>query len=455
MFEKDKPKREASIRDFLRVVFRYKWVLVILFVVSTTVVAAINVRSPVLYESEARVLVRRGQLESMVDSRYRYLTWQEEVLSELESVKSYSVMARAREILKAKLEQKGLDRKPQIARGSVEVAVVKESNVLAISYLHRDPVFVVLVTDAVTEAYMEYREAAYDMEKLEDFFAEEIESVERQMEELRQTRSEFISAENLTFSTDEKHNLETKMSDNEIRLDEVRRSIQMKESILRSERQALEDEFTARIARNPNSSYGEISVIIQHKLKLASLRAERDAMAAQFTEKYPPLAGLISQIAALENELTSELKSKADLDEMDLRLLGDEERDLLSIMADTKAKLETLAEKEGQYQQMELDLESLQERYKDLKATQVKTKLSQATSPAWRVTLITPARRPIARKTKDYVRMALAPIFSVVVGLGLVFFIESLDHSIKSAADAEESLGLPVLASLYEMKKKV
>jgi capsular polysaccharide biosynthesis protein len=70
------------------------------------------------------------------------------------------------------------------------------------------------------------------------------------------------------------------------------------------------------------------------------------------------------------------------------------------------------------------------------------------------VTLITPARRPIARKTTDYVRMALAPIFSVVVGLGLIFFIESLDHSIKSPADAEESIGLPVLAALWEVKKK-
>ena len=49
--------------------------------------------------------------------------------------------------------------------------------------------------------------------------------------------------------------------------------------------------------------------------------------------------------------------------------------------------------------------------------------------------------------------MALAPIFSLVIGLGLVFFIESLDHSIKSPEDAEESIGLPVLATLWEMKK--
>ena len=453
MFEDEKPRREASIRDFLRIVFRYKWVLVILFVVSTVVVAAINVRSPVLYESEARVLVRRGQLENMVDARYRYLTWQEEVLSELEAVKSYSVLARAREILSSKLDEKGLDRKSLIARGYVQVDVIKESNVLAISYLHRDPVYVVLVADAVTEAYMEYRERTYDVEKLEAFFAEQIEEVQRQMDDLRNARGELVLTESLTFSEDEKHNLETRVANTKTKLEEVRRNIKAKQSVLRAEKQALEDGFTTRIPRDSQSSYGDISVIIQHKLKLAGLRGERDAMAVQFTEKYPHLMSLNSQIAALENELYNEIVSKIELDEMDLELLRGEENSLSATLTETEQKLQTLADKEGQYQQMQLDLASLENRYKNLRDTQVKTKMSQATSPAWRVTLITPARRPIAKKTKDYVRMALAPIFSLVIGLGLVFFIESLDHSIKSPEDAEESIGLPVLATLWEMKK--
>lgn len=453
MFEEETPRRETSIRDFLRVVFRHKWVLVILFVVSTVVVAAINVRSPVLYESEARVLVRRGQLENMVDARYRYLTWQEEVLSELETVKSYTVLARAREILKSKLEEKGLDRKAMIARGYVQVDVVKESNVLAISYLHRDPVYVVLVADAVTEAYMEYRETTYDVGKLEDFFSEEIESVQRQMDELRVARGELVTSENLSFSGEEKSNLHSKVETTEARLEEVRRQIDAKTLILQAERRALEDGFMTRIPRDPRSSYGDLNTVLQHKLNLAKLKSDRDAMAEQFTEKYPPLISLNSQIATLEQEIRNEIESKIELDELDLEVLKGEESSLMATLTEAEQKLRTLAEKEGSYEQMALDLESLEGRYKDLRDTQVKTKMSQATSPAWRVTLITPARKPVARKTKDYVRMALAPIFSLVVGLGLVFFMESLDHSIKSSADAEESTGLPVLATLWEMKK--
>jgi succinoglycan biosynthesis transport protein ExoP len=454
MFEEERGRRETSIRDFLRVVFRYKWVLVILFVVTTSVVALINVRSPVLYESEARVLVRRGQLENMVDARYRYLTWQEEVLSELETVKSQAVLDRARDILKLRLQEKGLERKPIIARGSVQADVVKESNVLSIAYLNRDPVYVVLVTDAIAEAYMQYRAMTYDVERLEEFFDSQIETAQMQMTETRSKMSEMVDAEGLTFSSDERHNFESKLNDTETELEEIKRKIELKEEILRAERQALEDGFITRIPRESGSSYGEISAILQHKVKLADLKSQRDAMAAQFTDKYPPLASLNSQIASLEDEIRGEVMNKIELDELDLRMLKSQQKDLGGTLLQTEAMLATLADKEGEYEQMQLDLVTIQDRYKELREAQIKTKLSQATSPAWRVTLITPASKPFARKTKDYVRMALTPLFSLIVGLGLIFFVESLDHSIKSAADAEDALGLPVLASLWEVKGK-
>ncbi len=451
--EGESQRRETSLRDFLRVIFKYKWVLLILFLVSTGVVAMINMRDPVLYESEARVLVRRGQLESMIDARYRYLTWEEEVLSELEAVKSHSVLSRARDILKEKLEEAGMDTRPLIARGYVEAAVVKESNVLAISYLHRDPVYVRMVCNAVTEAYMEYRENTYDVRDIEDFFSEQIEGVEREIEELRGTRADFVRAQGLTFSPYEMRHLEVRLNEAVMGLDDLRQKIEAKQSVLKAEKDALESGFTTRIPRDPHSSYGDMEVIFRHKLNLAELRSERDALAAQFTNKYPPLAALNSRIAVLENELRNEVIDKIRLDELDLELLKGDAASHRRTIQETEAILATLADKEGEYKQMQLKIDALQERYKELRESQIQTKVSHATRPAWRVTLITPASRPFARKTKDYVRMALAPIFSVVVGLVLISFVESLDHSIKDPEDAESVLGLPVLASLWEMKK--
>ena len=73
-----------------------------------------------------------------------------------------------------------------------------------------------------------------------------------------------------------------------------------------------------------------------------------------------------------------------------------------------------------------------------------------STSPYFEVTKLTSASEPVAKNTKDYVRLALAPILSFAVGLGLAFFAESLDHSVATAADVEERLGLPLLASVRE-----
>ena len=452
MYE-EKQAKEISVRDFLRVVFRHKWILITLFTVSTTVVAVMNIRSPVQYESQARVLVRRGQMESAVYARYRYLPWEEEISSELETVKSQAVLVRAEEILKDKLDEAGIDRRPIIVRRNVNVEVVMESNVLAISYLHSDPDMAQFGTDAVSRAYMEHYQEADNIERVNEFFAREIEGIEGELNGLREDRGEFLEKEKLTFSGNEQNQLERRIDEYRNKLKELRQEISKRETLLETQRRAIEDGFEARVPKLAGSSYGENTVIMQTKLELVRLKAERNAMAAQYTEKYPPLAALDKQIKVLESQLRSEVLDKINLDEMDLEILRSEEKMLTQDLEESEVKLLAILEKQGRYRQMELDLETLEDRYKQLKETEIQTKIAQATSPDWRVTLLTPASRAVAKKTKDYVRMALAPIFSLIIGLGLVFFVESIDHSIKSPADAEEALGIPVLASLWEIKK--
>jgi succinoglycan biosynthesis transport protein ExoP len=452
MLEEPKP-REVSIRDFLRVVFKQKWILITLFTVSTLVVAIMNIKSPVLYESQARVLVRRGQVENVVYARYRYLPWEEEISSELETVKSQAVLARARDIMKEKLEEAGLHKPPTIARSSVSVEVVKESNVLAISFLDRDPDIAQMGADAVTHAYMEYYQKAGDVARVDQFFQREIQSVEGQLEGLRADRGEFLESENLTFSPDEKKQLEDNIDSDKKKLDEIRGEIKKRETALGAQRKALEEGSMSRVPRVAESSYGDDSVLLQAKLELFRLKADRDAMAAQYTDKYPPLMAIDKQIAVVEGEIRTEIENKISLEELDLEILREQERSVSQSLGQSEEKLRSVVDNEGHYQQMELDLETLADRYKQLKDTEIQSKITQATSPDWRVTLLVPASKAIPRNTKDYVRMALAPVFSVVIGLGLAFFFESLDHSIKGPADVEEALGLPVLASLWMMKK--
>ncbi len=96
----------------------------------------------------------------------------------------------------------------------------------------------------------------------------------------------------------------------------------------------------------------------------------------------------------------------------------------------------------------------LSDNYSDLKKQHISSKVSRASNPEWSITLLAPASPGNQRKTRDYVRMALGPIFSLVIALGFSFFIDNLDHSIKNISEAEDILGFQVLSSFPDMERK-
>src|SRR5262245_53962736 len=81
----------AGARDFLAVVFRRKGIIAGLFLVVTLTVLIITVTRPVEYASYGRVLVKRGEQESVMNSARRIAGWEEELATEAQVVKSWSV----------------------------------------------------------------------------------------------------------------------------------------------------------------------------------------------------------------------------------------------------------------------------------------------------------------------------------------------------------------------------
>ena len=76
----------------------------------------------------------------------------------------------------------------------------------------------------------------------------------------------------------------------------------------------------------------------------------------------------------------------------------------------------------------------------------------QRVARASTVTLLNPAGAAVPKNTRDIVRLLLAPGFSLIVGVGLAFFIDGLDLTVRTAGQAEAYLDLPVLATLPERR---
>ena len=93
-------------------------------------------------------------------------------------------------------------------------------------------------------------------------------------------------------------------------------------------------------------------------------------------------------------------------------------------------------------------------RYDDYAKARDLARINSNTSQELNVVLLNPAGPGLAGNARDWVRLALAPAFSLVVGIGLAFFIDGLDMTVRTAGQAEEYLEIPVFATLSERRKR-
>lgn len=446
------PVRQATARDFLAIIFRQLWVIVTVFIIASLSVVIVSLRTPTSYESTSKVLVSRGRKQSALQPNLQVFTWEEELSSEIETVKSLPVAERAQKILDQWFREGRLNKKLRLSLSGVGSGVVGESNVVQISYSSRDAEACVPVTNAVTQAYMDYRRESNTVPFVNEFFRGEIATVDSAMTELKRQRDRYIQETGAIDPSEEQRTLYSLMQNTESDLAEVRQRLRLNRENLMQAKEHIRTHpdpdpaffFALDLGNQPNLS--------SLKSRMQDLEQEREKMASRMTPDHPEMQGILQSLNEVHQQIRDEASSCIAL--LDARRQADEERErsLVAQAAIYRTQLERIPFQESTLSQFEHEMTTLRDRYKELLGKEIQARIQQATTPDWTVTLFQPASRPIALRTTDYVRLALAPLLSLVVGLMLAFFLDSLDHSLKTASDIEEYLGIPVLASLPETR---
>lgn len=150
--------RQASLREFVAVLFRRRWLVLGLFFVVTVTVVALTLTAPVVYTSSGRVLVYRGErLSALNANRMLYGEWESELGSEVARARSAAVLERTREVLAERAAAAGQP-VPKFDPGAVDVEVMGRSDVLGIAYSDRDPDVAHQMCDALITAYLDVRQ---------------------------------------------------------------------------------------------------------------------------------------------------------------------------------------------------------------------------------------------------------------------------------------------------------
>jgi succinoglycan biosynthesis transport protein ExoP len=441
-------KGHGGARDFLAVLFRRRWIIGSVFAVTTLTVLAINLSQPLFYESTGKVILKRGMRDNLMQPGMRTMTWEEELASEVETVESGAVVAEAQEMLDQRRKAEGKPR-IQIALDRVEASVQGESNVIAMSYQDRSPEVALEVTDVLIAAYMNYRKNVYTLQYPREFFETEVARVSSELQEWTGREEAYMASTGTVNLQADGVTDKQFLSQQETDLANVEKELAQKRETVRE----------MRAVQSSSNSEGAVSsindgVISALKQDLAEARVRYREMETIYVPTSQELVQMKSKVDEMEAQLATEVNNRIRLAEVDLRALEAKAALIRQSVATGRSRLATYPQRTARMSEIELRIAALTKNYEDLTRAAAQAKISKATSPDWTVDLLTPAGKPYAKNQRDYVRLALAPIFSLIVGLGLAFFIDGLDATLKSPRETEEALDLPVLASLTEHKER-
>lgn len=440
--------RSATSREFLAVVFRRKWIIIGLFLVSTATVVIVSLTSPHDYASTGRVLVKRGEQESVMVPGRRMVAWEEDLATEAQVVKSWTVRARAQEL--ADTRAKTPAERIRLRPADIDVQVIGQSNVIEFSYADRDPSVAQRACQAVIDAYVDYRSASGSLPYPKAFFEDELGRVASAIDSLERVRREFSVSQGV-IDLDEQGRTGLGLLQSLLH-DRSAASVQLADEngSLRV-MMAMRDDPEVDL---PVTGTGFINEDALRELKRAIVGQE--TRVAQLGEHYrddaPQLVDARATLATMKGLLKREVDNRLQLSRARIQGLQSQVDTLDKQIAALRAELGGMPAKESRLSDLDRRLTVLKTRYASLTEDSDHARVTEQTSRRISVLVLSPAGLGRQANSRDYVRLALAPAFSLVVGLGLAFFIDGLDTRLRTAGQLEDALELPVLASLNERK---
>jgi capsular exopolysaccharide synthesis family protein len=190
----------------------------------------------------------------------------------------------------------------------------------------------------------------------------------------------------------------------------------------------------------------ENSLVQGLKQQLAKLEGDVAHLASQFKEDYPPLKQLRAQEEEIRRRLGQEVQGTADgilsayqtavRKENELRAKMDEQRVATLSLKDASVAYAVLAREVDTNRQL---YDSVLQRIKEMGvATEMRTSnvsiIDQANVP----------RGPSSPNTRSH--LLFGALLGLLGGVGLAFFFEYLDNTIKTPEQAERELGVPSLS---------
>jgi capsular exopolysaccharide synthesis family protein len=476
-----------DFREYWRVIRKHGWLISALFLGALFITACVLFRMTPLYTAESTLLIERktpqvldvqqAVSESLVSDEYDYYKTQYEIL------KNRALAAQV--ILEQRLEQhrlfsrtdqpvggvnnlwstvktwvnlehwmswtSGQERqtkedlslgvRPEIINaylGMLEIKPVEHTRLVKIALSTPDPDLSARLANAHTQAYIQQGVALRSRanEEALRFLEAKLGELKERMEQAEATLNNYRRDKGI-ISLDEKENIVVE------RLADLNKRVTEAEA----ERIGLEAQVQLIRKRNYDSLPAVISSTLIQTLKeqVARLEGESAQMAAQFKTGYPRLAQLQAQVTETRERLKYEIQHVVGGIESAYLAAEARERELRAKMEQQKEMTLRLKDAAVEYALLAREAETNRQLY-DSVLQRMKEMGVAAELRASNVSIIEQAEPPLTpSKPKKPLTLFLSACLGLIGGVGLAFFFEHLDNTLKTPEEVERVLGLPNL----------
>jgi capsular exopolysaccharide synthesis family protein len=243
----------------------------------------------------------------------------------------------------------------------------------------------------------------------------------------------------------------------------MRRLTELNEALTKveSDRMAKEALFKQTKDRNSDSipSILENKLIMDLKQAYIQLEAQYMKLSETYKPEYPEMLRLKNQMQTIQKRLDGEISKIIAAIRNDYELGLRREALLRQAFEQQKAKVMEMKEKAIQYNILKREADTNKELYKGLLQRMKEAGIS-AGIMASNIQVVDQAEFPTRpHKPNKQLNLLLAVVVGLFLGVGLAFFFEYLDNTVKTPEDVEQLIRLPSFGMVpeisYERKKRM
>ncbi len=499
-------EREIHLRDYLRIVNKRKATILTFFILTLLVVIIATFTATPMYQASTKVIIERNTAGALTNS-YTYTPYDpefletqyqliksaavvEKVVKKLDAEKMYDLFFPEKEVSKSYIasakewiseqisalklmagiedffsSQDGLEKNSplemrvpptkarlleDVIKSGIAAEPVANSRVVQLSFMSDNPAVATRVVNSVAQAYidelldMQMEVSGYSigwMKKKSEIQREKLEESERDLYDYKKKHDIVTIEDRITVLPERLSDLSKNLTQAETRRKELSA---VYEQIKNIKKEQLET----------------IPVIVENTsvdaINKSILTAEQkiSELSKKYGSKHPRMITAKNDLKGLKSKKYKELEKAVQTIKNEYQLARSNERDLKELVDQTKFQAARLGEKSIQLDILKRKVETNRFLY-DALIKKMKEKGITEQNQSVNVWVIEKAQIPDFPATPRKKRnILLGIILGLFGGVGIAFFLEYLDNTVKTPEDVEEKFNIPVISTIDLFKDK-